>query len=472
MCGKGWSQVTGGLIPLITDPGLGFSTDSRVNPHPDNLEITGPPWSSGGSHGERSQGCRGGGSWAGQEDPDHHPRLPRLPSQGGSQDRGQPPARGDLSPSGSGGEGGHRGEAAAGGGNGPRAPRSVQGHHRRTAGVPQPDPPRRAGVLRDIAGLPDHRGAAGEHVRIRPPAVRGRGRPGEGDRRVPGADGRRDVRRQGGGDPPPAARSERDLQDEDRDHRRDCGERMTVIGADTIQWEDEAKGDYVMYRVPRNVRYNDNVVVREDEYLVFFRDGKALHVFDRPGRYALTTQNVPVLASIVKGLTGVQQIGEIIYLQKRELRGKFGTKEPLTFRDRDFGLVRLRMFGQFSYKVRDPLLFITQFVGAMGYSHSQEVIDWMKDQIVMILNDILGELKRDKDIGVADLPAYLEEIEQMILARIHAATARYGLEVMKVVGININLPEEVQEAVDARSSMGILGANYMQYQALLSYLAA
>ncbi len=240
---------------------------------------------------------------------------------------------------------------------------------------------------------------------------------------------------------------------------------MSLVGADTFEWPLDAKGDYVMYRIPRNVKYNDNVVVREDEYVVFFRDGKALHVFDRPGRYALTTQNIPVLAAIYKAVAGVQQVGEMIYVQKRELRGKFGTKEPLTFRDKDFGLVRLRMFGQFSYRVVEPMLFITQFVGIMGYSHSQEFIDWMKDQLVMSMNDILGELKRDQGVGVADLPAYLEEIEQLALARIRDEAGRYGVEVMKVVGINVNLPDEVQQAVDARASMGVLGANYMQYQA-------
>ncbi len=240
---------------------------------------------------------------------------------------------------------------------------------------------------------------------------------------------------------------------------------MSLIGADTFEWEHAAKGENVMYKVPRNVKYNDNVVVREDEYVVFFRDGKALHLFDRPGRYALTSQNIPILGTIMKKVGGVVQVGEIYYLQKREMRGKFGTKEPLTFRDVDFGMVRLRMFGQFSYKVIDPMLCITQFVGAKGYANSQEIIDWAKDQIVQNLNDALGELKRDKGIGVADLPAYLEELEQVLLTRLKDEVARYGLEVMKIVGININLPDEVQEAVDARASMGILGTNYMQYQA-------
>ncbi len=238
-------------------------------------------------------------------------------------------------------------------------------------------------------------------------------------------------------------------------------------GADarkTFFWVDENKGENVMWRIPRNIRWNDNVVVREDEYAVFFRDGKALHVFDRPGRYALTTENVPVLGTIVKKITGVQQIGEIYYLQRRELRGKFGTSEPLSFRDPDFGVVRIRAFGKFAYKVVDPMLLITEFVGTKGYSSSQEIIDWLKDQIVMDLNDTVGELKMKNNMSILDLPAYLQEIEQLLLAKLKNDTVQYGLEVTKIAGLNLNLPEEVQEAIDKRGAMAALGVNYMQYQ--------
>lgn len=240
---------------------------------------------------------------------------------------------------------------------------------------------------------------------------------------------------------------------------------MSLVGADTFNWEDRYKGENVMYRVPKNIRWNDNVVVREDEYAVFFRDGKVMHVFNRPGRYAMTTLNVPVLAKLVKTLSGVEQLGEIYYIQRRELRGKFGTAEPLVFRDKDFGMVRLRMFGQFSYKILEPSLFISQFVGTKGWSTSDEVINWMRDQIVMSLNDALGELKRDKGMGAADMPAYLEEIEQILLVRVDDDVSRYGVKIMKLTGLNINLPEEVQKAVDMRGAMGVLGTDYVRYQA-------
>ena len=232
----------------------------------------------------------------------------------------------------------------------------------------------------------------------------------------------------------------------------------------TFHWEDNFKGENLMYRIPENIYWNDNVVVREDEWAVFLRDGKALAVFDRPGRYALTTENVPVLAGIAAALTGIKQLGEVYYVQRREMRGKFGTAEPLTFRDTEFGLVRLRMFGDFSYTVRDPILFITQFVGTKGITSTEEVIAWLKKQLVMSMNDALGELKRDKNISIVDMPAYLEEFEQVLLTKVAEDTGRYGLKVMKIVGLNINLPDEVQEAVDKKGAMAALGVDYIKYE--------
>jgi len=236
------------------------------------------------------------------------------------------------------------------------------------------------------------------------------------------------------------------------------------VARKTFEWADANKGEAVMYKLPRNVMWNDNVVVKEDEYAVFFRDGKAMHVFDRPGRYALTTQNVPVLAKIAAAITGVKQLGEVYWLQRRELRGKFGTQEPLAFRDADFGIVRIRVFGRFAFKVTDPLLFISQFVGTEGYSHSDKVFDWLKNELVQTINATLGKLKSEKGMGVVDMPAYLNEIEQVVLATIEPEVTRYGLKITNIAGLNINLPEEVKEALDKRGAMGALGVNYMQYQ--------
>lgn len=209
---------------------------------------------------------------------------------------------------------------------------------------------------------------------------------------------------------------------------------------------------------------NDNVLVREDEYGIFFRDGKALAVFDRPDRYALTTQTIPVLSRIIGATVGNVQIGEFFWVQRRELRDKFGTSQPLAFRDADFGVVQLRIFGQFSYKVTDPMLLITQFAGTKGITKSEEVVEWLKGQIVMVLNDTLGELKAKKQMGILDMPAYLQEIEQLCLGRLTQEVENYGLSVMKFAGLTISMPDEVQEAINKRGAMSALGVNYIQYQ--------
>ena len=245
------------------------------------------------------------------------------------------------------------------------------------------------------------------------------------------------------------------------------GSGSDIEGADAragFYWVEDYKGDNLIWRLPRNIILNDNVLVREDEYGIFFRDGKALKVFDRPDRYALTTQNIPILKDIIGATMGNVQIGEFYWAQKREFRDKFGTSQPLAFRDSDFGVVQLRMFGQFAYKVVDPMLLITQFVGTKGLTKSEEVVDWLKGQIVMVLNDILGELKAKKQMGVLDMPAYLQEIEQMCLAKLTAETESYGLKIMKFAGLTISMPDEVQEAINKRGAMSALGVNYMQYQ--------
>ncbi len=238
---------------------------------------------------------------------------------------------------------------------------------------------------------------------------------------------------------------------------------MSVIGAATFKWEDADKRQNIMYRMPRNIRWNDNIVVREDEMAVFFRDGKALAYIDRPDRYALTSLNAPIVGKIVQFLSGVQQQAEVVYLQKRVFDGKFGSKQPYQFRDKEFGMVNLRVFGEFRYKVAAPENFVNQFVGTFNFSTSAEVEERIKEQMVILIYDSLGDMKNE-GMGVADLAANLTNIEQVVLSRTKDHFDLYGISVEKLSGLYVSLPEEVQKAVDTRSSMAILGANYMQYQ--------
>jgi membrane protease subunit (stomatin/prohibitin family) len=238
---------------------------------------------------------------------------------------------------------------------------------------------------------------------------------------------------------------------------------MSIIGADTFKWEDQDKRSNIMYRMPRNIRFNDNIVVREDEIAVFFRDGKAMAYIDRPDRYALTSLNAPIVGKVVKFLSGVQQQAEVVYLQKRVFDGKFGSKQPYQFRDKEFGMVNLRVFGEFRYKVSGPENFVNQFVGTLNFATSAEVEERIKEQMVIIVYDSIGDMKNE-GMGVADIASNLTSIEQVILARCKDHFDLYGLTVDKLSGLYASLPEEVQKAVDTRSSMQILNANYVQYQ--------
>jgi hypothetical protein len=99
----------------------------------------------------------------------------------------------------------------------------------------------------------------------------------------------------------------------------------SAFGSTTIAWDDQFKQGSVLWRVPRNIRLNDNIIVREDEIAVFYRDGKVLTYFDQPNRYALTDINAPVVGKLLKFFTGVQQEAAVFYIPKRYLDGKFGS---------------------------------------------------------------------------------------------------------------------------------------------------
>lgn len=239
---------------------------------------------------------------------------------------------------------------------------------------------------------------------------------------------------------------------------------MSLIGAETFNWEDGNKRNNIMYRMPRNIKFNDNIVVREDEIAVFYRDGKALAYLDRPDRYALTSLNAPIIGKVIEALSGARQQAEIVYLQKRAFDGKYGSKQPYQFRDAEFGMVNLRVFGEFRYKVGAPENFVNQFVGTFNFTTSSEVEERIKEQMVVLIYNAIGELK-NKGMGVADLASQLMNIEQVVLAKAKDHFELYGVLIDKVSGMYISLPDEVQKAVDMRASMQILNTNYATYQA-------
>ncbi len=238
----------------------------------------------------------------------------------------------------------------------------------------------------------------------------------------------------------------------------------SVFGSTTIVWEDQFKRNSVLWKVPRNIRLNDNIVVREDEIAVFYRDGKVLAYFDQPNRYALTDLNAPVVGPLVRLLTGVQQEAEVYYIPKRYLDGKFGSTQPYQFTDPVFGIVNLRVFGEYRWRIASPELFVNQFVGTFNAETSDDVEARMREQMVILVYNSLGKLKQ-QGMKVTDLAANLTNIEQFVLGLAPDHFGQYGVEINKISGLTISLPEDVQKAIDTRSQMSVLGVNYMQYQA-------
>ncbi|MDV3277943.1 MAG: SPFH domain-containing protein [Nitrososphaerales archaeon] len=237
----------------------------------------------------------------------------------------------------------------------------------------------------------------------------------------------------------------------------------SVLGSTTINWEDQFKQGSVLWKVPRNIRLNDNIVVREDEIAVFYRDGKVLTYFDQPNRYALTDFNAPVVGRLLKFFTGVVQQAEVYYVPKRYLDGKFGSTQPYQFTDPTFGVVNLRVFGEYRWKVSSPELFINTFVGTFNADTSDDVESRVKEQMVILIYNALGKMKQG-GLKVTDLAANLTNIEQEVLAVAPDHLGQYGIEINKISGLTVSLPDEVQKAIDTRSQMSVLGVNYMQYQ--------
>ena len=237
-----------------------------------------------------------------------------------------------------------------------------------------------------------------------------------------------------------------------------AGRTEGLSGSMTVAWDDQFKRQNIMWKVPRNIRMNDNIVVREDEIAVFYRDGKVLAYLDRPDRYALTSQNAPILGGLIKALTGVVQQAEVYYLQKRIIDGKFGTQDAFLFQDPDFDMVQLRAFGDFRYRIKDPETFINQFVGTFGAATSAEVEERIREEMVKQVYVTLGKMK-SAGMKVTQLATNLNEIEQRVLMETKPHFSTLGLEVVQVSGLSIPLPESVKAAVATASAGRILNRN-------------
>jgi len=241
---------------------------------------------------------------------------------------------------------------------------------------------------------------------------------------------------------------------------------MAII--DVIQHPSE-RSDELVFRVPQQgageFTFGSQLIVREGQAAVFFRDGKALDVFG-PGRHTLSTNNLPLLGGLLKIPFGGSSpfTAEVYFVALREFTDlKWGTAQPVVFRDNEFGMVRLRAFGAYSIRVADPQLFVQQIVGPRGAYTTGLIEDYLRGVIVNEFNDMLGALQT----SLLDLPGQSAELAAAMRNALADDFRRVGLDLTSFQIVAITPPDEVQRHIDERTSMAVLGdtGKYLQFEA-------
>ena len=244
---------------------------------------------------------------------------------------------------------------------------------------------------------------------------------------------------------------------------------------DIIEWVDDSRHT-IAWRFPRyqnEIKNGAQLIVRPGQMAVFVLNGQLADAFE-PGHYTLKTDNLPILSTIAGWKYGFNSPfkAECYFVNTRQITDlKWGTPNPIMLRDEDFGPVRLRAFGTYAMKAVDPKALLRELIGTDASFEVDEINELMRAIITSSFADLLGTSK----ISALDLAANYrelsEELRKMVIERVDD---EYGLDIPQLYIVNVSLPEEVEKAMDTRSSMGVIGDmnRYQQFQMGKAMMAA
>lgn len=236
---------------------------------------------------------------------------------------------------------------------------------------------------------------------------------------------------------------------------------------DVIEWTDDSQNTMV-YKYDMNgkeIMMGAQLTVRESQAAIFVNEGKLADVF-QPGRYELNTQNMPILTKLKAWKFGFNSPfkSDVYFVNTKQFMDrKWGTANPVMMRDTDFGMIRIRAFGSFAFRVKDPEVFMKECFGTSSLFTVEGVEGQLKSMVVSGLSDAIAQSK----IPALDIAANYSGLSQYCMNALNAKVEALGLTLTNFVIENVSLPEEVEKAMDKRTSMGVLGdmGKYAQFQA-------
>ncbi|MCX6546378.1 MAG: SPFH domain-containing protein [Acidobacteria bacterium] len=236
---------------------------------------------------------------------------------------------------------------------------------------------------------------------------------------------------------------------------------------EVIEWTDDSR-DTLSYRFPdedKAIKNGAQLIVRESQVVQFMYLGQFGDTF-QPGKHTLTTDNIPVMTKLQSWKYAFNSPfkADVFYITTRLFTGnKWGTANPIMVRDNDFGVVRLRAFGIFDFKIVNPQLFLKEVAGSDQHFRLDEFADTMRSRMVSVFSEALAS----SHVPVLDVATRYSELGDALLPLINPAVgSKYGLEITSFIVENVSVPAEVEGAIDKRSSMAAIGNlnDYVKYQ--------